>query len=168
MIRTALILVLLATGANASEDRELETYGPVLFQCYAEADMPGTRTSCIGALSEACRAGEEGGETTLGIVTCALAELRAWDVLLNEEYKATRDWALVRDTETKGDFPEFANLADSLLEAQRAWITYRDAECGLAYALWGSGSMRNIASSNCQMSMTAQRTIQLRGMREEP
>lgn len=168
MIQAALILVLVATGAAASEDRELEAYGPVLFQCYGEADMPGARTACIGALSEACRAGEDGGETTMGIVTCALAELRAWDVLLNEEYKATRDWAVALDAETVGTFPEFANLADSLLEAQRAWIAYRDAECGLAYALWGSGSMRNIASSNCQMSMTAERTIQLRGMREEP
>lgn len=169
MIRATLIAYLaMAAGAPASEDHELDAYGPVLFQCYAEAEMPGARATCIGTLSEACRAGEEQGETTIGIVSCALAELRAWDGLLNEEYKATRAWAAETDALNSKDFPEFANLADSLLQAQRAWIAFRDAECGLAYALWGSGSMRNIASANCRMSMTAERTIHLREMRGEP
>ena len=33
-------------------------------------------------------------------------------------------------------FPEFANRAKALRDAQRAWIRFRDAECGLAYAVW--------------------------------
>ena len=52
------------------------------------------------------------------------------------------------------------------LEAQRAWIAFRDTACALDYAEWGSGSMRNIAWADCRMQMTAERTIELRAMRE--
>ena len=70
------------------------------------------------------------------------------------------------DEEEAAYFPEFAVRAEKLLEAQRAWIVYRDAECALDYAEWGAGSMRNIAHADCRLQMTAERTIELRRMRE--
>ena len=66
------------------------------------------------------------------------------------------------DTQEAEFFPEFANRADSLLAAQRAWIVLRDADCGLEYAMWGSGSMRQIAGAGCRMQRTAERTIYLK------
>ena len=75
-------------------------------------------------------------------------------------------WAKAGDADDMANFPEFANRADSLRAAQRAWIAFRDAECGLEYALWGSGSMRNIAGTDCLMHMAAERTIELRAKRE--
>jgi uncharacterized protein YecT (DUF1311 family) len=121
---------------------------------------------CAGRLLEACQSSTADGQTTLGIVNCAGRETAAWDVLLNEEYQATRAWAEDADAVEAASAPQFGRSAEALLEAQRAWIAFRDAECGLAYALWGSGSMRTIAGANCLLSMTAERTVMLRAMRE--
>jgi uncharacterized protein YecT (DUF1311 family) len=63
-------------------------------------------------------------------------------------------------------FPEFANRADSLRDAQRAWIPLRDAQCALEYAMWGSGSMRQIAGAACLLDLTAKRVIYLRFLGE--
>jgi uncharacterized protein YecT (DUF1311 family) len=38
----------------------------------------------------------------------------------------------------------------------------RDADCTLEYAMWGSGSMRQIAGSGCRMRRPAERTIYLK------
>lgn len=163
MIRAALLALLAGPAAAGMSD---ETALAELRACLG-AGKAGTGAACIGGVSERCRAVTAGGETTLGIVECALTETRAWDALLNEEYRATRDWARDMDRATAEHSPEFANRAQSLLEAQRAWIAFRDAECGLAYALWGSGSLRTVAGANCRMEMTAERTLALREMRGE-
>jgi uncharacterized protein YecT (DUF1311 family) len=109
---------------------------------------------------------QEGGHSTLGMTACLNAEADVWDGFLNTEYWATQDWAKAADEEEAAQFPEFAVMAERLREAQRAWIAFRDAECALSYAEWGSGSMRNIAHADCRMQMTAERTIELRRMRE--
>lgn len=127
-----------------------------------------TGGACIGALSDACQTGTAGGSTTLGITECAMRETAAWDVLLNEEYRAVRAGAKAADAAEAQHFPEFARRVISLRDAQRAWIAFRDAECALAYAEWGSGSMRGIAAAHCQLEMTAERTFTLRAMRAEP
>jgi uncharacterized protein YecT (DUF1311 family) len=54
----------------------------------------------------------------------------------------------------------------TLREAQRAWIVFRDAECRAQYALYGTGSLRQVVGANCVMSETAERAIELRQMRE--
>lgn len=46
--------------------------------------------------------------------------------------------------------------------AQRAWIALRDGDCALEYAMWGSGSMGQIAGATCLLDKTAERTIYLR------
>ena len=150
-----------------ANDALVATYGTALETCYANAASTPERQACIGVMSSACSAREEGGETTLGIVTCLMAEATVWDGFLNTEYQAVRARAKAADTDEAAYFPEFAKRAEALLAAQRAWITFRDAECFRAYAEWGSGSMRNIASSDCQMQMTADRTIELRQSLEE-
>lgn len=122
--------------------------------------------TCSGTVSAACQETTEGGQTTVGIVDCAFREMRAWDVLLNEELQAMVDMARAADELEAGIFPEHAHFEDALRGAQDAWRAFRDAECGLAYASWGSGSMRHIAGANCILEMTAERTRTLRDMRE--
>ena len=156
-------LLLASTGAGATEADP--SHVSALRACIGGAEAP--YDACLDSVAQACRSADEGGETTLGMTYCNAAETAAWDVLLNEEYRATRDWAKARDAEERHYFPEFANLAEALLEAQRAWIAFRDAECGLAYASWGSGSMRHIAGTSCLLEMTARRTLDLRAMRED-
>lgn len=158
-------LALLPAAAFAGEDM-IARYGGLLEQCYGEADGAAARKLCIGVLSGACIREEDGGESTLGMSQCNYSEARFWDGLLNDEYRQTMAWAKSMDADEAVYFPEYANLAKSLRAAQRAWIAFRDAECELEYAVWGSGSMRNIAGSGCIMRLTAERTIALRGKRE--
>ena len=153
-------------GTACAQDHEIATYGPLLEQCYEEADGARAKAECIGATAQACMTEEEGGETTLGMSMCTHAEAEVWDRFLNAEYKALMAASKVMDEDEAAYFPEFANRADKLREAQRAWIAFRDAECALAYAQWGAGSMRHIAGSDCMMRLVAERTIALREMRE--
>jgi uncharacterized protein YecT (DUF1311 family) len=116
-------------------------------------------------MASACMA-QESGQTTLGMSSCLSAEADVWDGFPNAEHRATRTWMKAADVEEAVTFPEFAVRAEKLLEAQRAWIAFRDAECALDFAEWGAGSMRTIAHADCRMRMTAERTLALRGMRE--
>ena len=76
---------------------------------------------------------------------------------MNREYKALRDDFRARDG---GE-----DLARQLRDAQRAWIAFRDADCGLVYAIWAGGSIRIIVAGNCHLDKTARRSIELRDMR---
>lgn len=165
MTRLALVFLLWPAAVLASEDLGA-SYGGLLAECYAAADDTGARKLCVGVMSGACIREEESGQSTLGMSQCNYSETRFWDGLLNDEYRQTMEWAKAMDSDEAEIFPEFANRAKTLLAAQRAWITFRDAECELEYAVWGSGSMRNIAGSSCIMRMTAGRTIELRSKRE--
>lgn len=156
---------LLAAPVAATE-HEVSTYGPLLDACYSGSSESIALDACIGLMATACMDEQEGGHSTLGMTSCLNAEAEVWDRFLNIEYRATRDWAKAADADEAEHFPEFAVRAEKLLAAQRAWIAYRDAECALDYAEWGSGSMRNIAFADCMVHMTAKRTIELRQMRE--
>ena len=162
-----LALALFAAPASGQEI-DAEPYENVVSVCYGGAETPEARMACIGEATRACSDSEPHGHTTLGMSTCAMIEGQAWDRLLNVEYGATMDWAGEIDLLEREDFPQFAHRQEALRAAQRAWIGFRDAECGREYAWWGSGSIRQIAAAHCVTRMTAERTIGLRAMREEP
>lgn len=166
MKRFLMVVLCLGAGFAQAQDEEVAAFGPLLEQCYEAASGAEAKAQCLGAVSKPCMA-QPGGETTLGITMCASAEAQVWDKFLNAEYKALMAFSKAMDVDEAAYFPEYAKREENLRAAQRAWIAYRDAECGLAYALWGSGSMRNIAGSDCIMQMTAERTIELIDMREQ-
>lgn len=166
-MRLAGVLVFAAAAAGATaQEAEIARYGPILDACYRGTVHSEARRACKGALAAACMEGEEGGQSTLGMSICNRAEAQVWDKYLNREYRAARVWARAMDDEERALFPEFATRADALLAAQRAWIAFRDAECGLEYAVWGAGSMRHIAGTGCILEMTAERTLELSALRE--
>lgn len=159
------ILALCALPASATE-HEIDAFGAVLDTCYVAAEGAKARKACLGRMSQTCMDSQDGGHTTLGMSSCLNAEAQVWDKYLNTEYKATAASFQAADEDEAISFPEYAKRVENLRAAQRAWIAFRDAECGLAYAQWGSGSMRSIAWADCQMQMTAERTMELRDMRE--
>ncbi|SFJ29436.1 lysozyme inhibitor LprI family protein [Jannaschia pohangensis] len=155
MIRAA-ILILLATPVTAQEI----VFDPALVtQCYTNGE--GTEPDCIGAASGLCQKRTEGGYSTLGMADCTNRETEEWDRLLNEEY------GLLRDQLDEIDDGTGIDRSDALRDAQRAWIAYRDAECGLRYALWQGGTIRTTIGTACHLGFTAKRTLELRGMRLE-
>ena len=129
--------------------------------CLADAAAP---TDCIG-LTVGDGTARPGGETTAGMVACIGAETDAWDTILNEEYQATMQALRGRDSTGDVAAPDMTRER-TLREAQRAWIAFRDAECRAQYALWGTGTLRQVVGANCVMSETAERAIELRQMRE--
>ncbi|MTH79534.1 lysozyme inhibitor LprI family protein [Paracoccus aestuariivivens] len=124
--------------------------------CFNEVPRDLIDAPCIGNAAEACSATTEQGETTLGISQCKMAETKAWDDLLNGEYKTLR--------KNYADQPE---LQKGLQAAQRAWIAFRDADCKFAYDVWGDGSIRQIVGADCQLRHTAHRAAELKNMRND-
>jgi uncharacterized protein YecT (DUF1311 family) len=143
------------------EAQELQIDSQIVRDCFENTEIGALYPSCLGQASSACQE-QPGGSTTLGITDCILAETTEWDAILNEQYKATQ--AMNAEADDAGHSP-VTDRTDALLNAQRAWIAFRDADCGARYAMWQDGSIRVIVAANCQMTMTAQRAIDLRDMR---
>jgi uncharacterized protein YecT (DUF1311 family) len=119
--------------------------------CFDSQAFDAPEAACIGEAAAICSDTTDQGQTTLGLSQCMMSEAAAWDALLNREYKALR-----AKYETE---PE---LRQQLQTAQRAWIAFRDADCGFAYAVWGNGSMRQIGGADCRLRHTARRTLELK------
>ncbi|MGJ8529576.1 lysozyme inhibitor LprI family protein [Maritalea sp.] len=141
------------TAANAQEftpDDEAQ-----LQQCVEtvhEIQRAGEEISmreCIGAASRVCMEAP-GGDTTVGIMQCTLRENAWWDSYLNFLYQ---------DLKANLSTEQFASLRN----AQRAWITYRDAKCGFEYEYWKEGTIRTTFHSSCLLDATATRAIDLAG-----
>ena len=56
----------------------------------------------------------------------------------------------------------------SLLEAQRAWITFRDAHCRVDGYTARGGTLEPLLVSSCKTALTKARTEQLRALAEGP
>ena len=164
MIRWLLAITLLATPA-AALDPEYQWMLDDLRACYEGADTGAGKHACEAVILEPCQNTLEGGWSNLGTTRCIQFEGEAWDVLLNEEYRKTIEWLAELDQEDMEYNPEFAVRVDVLKDAQRAWITYRDAECRSAYSIWGSGSMRLPFRAACILGETSERTIELWAIR---
>jgi uncharacterized protein YecT (DUF1311 family) len=107
--------------------------------------------ACIGKLSKPCMAAP-GGETTAGMIQCSDREIKAWDALLNAEYKQ-----LIEKLEPKS--------VERIRAAQRAWIKMRDGDCGLSYETFEGGTIAGVIAAGCMLDRTATRALQLHDLR---
>lgn len=103
---------------------------------------------CIGRMSDHCLQ-LPGNDSTTSMVQCVDAETNVWDGLLNADYQ--------RLLGTLGD-----KAAESVRQAERAWIAARDADCKVPYDIYEGGSMSRLNSANCVLDHTAERVLQLR------
>ncbi|WP_377506767.1 lysozyme inhibitor LprI family protein [Octadecabacter sp. R77987] len=167
-MRTAIALILVAGAAQsepAPDIARLSHYMEPVAGCFDAAPDFDAAKACIAVQSGVCMDIEQDGYSTFGMSNCVRAETVAWDELLNVEYAMTRDRA--RSWDASETQPEYAVRAGALLDAQRVWITFRDAECALAYTEFGAGSMRTLSYTGCALDMTAERAIALRFMFQE-
>jgi uncharacterized protein YecT (DUF1311 family) len=84
---------------------------------------------------------------TLEMINCMLAETRRQDVRLNENFKK-----LISELGTE--------RKKALVEAQRAWIKFRDTNCGF-YADPEGGSAARMAANECILNSTVDRAKEL-------
>lgn len=151
-MRGGLILAVVAAPALAQEAVAPAVDPALVEACLADTPAGDLAPPCIGAAARQCQQAP-GGDTTPGIAACVMGEHAAWDAALNRAYQAAR-----------AHYRADRAAADSLRDAQRAWIAWRDAECAFQYDRYGGGSLRSIAAANCRMSMTAMRALELRAM----
>lgn len=88
--------------------------------------------------------------TTLDIVACLDERTRFWDARLNQAYGA-----LVGTLQGPDDTARLAQLKI----AQRAWLQYRDADCG--YYGKQQGTIRGPEVGRCLLDLTQARAVEL-------
>jgi len=86
------------------------------------------------------------------MIDCMTVEYEQQDKRLNAAYKAA-----TKQLEGK--------RVQELKEAQRAWIKFRDLNCG--FLAGGEGQMARIESNSCMLHMTAERADELKGFTQE-
>lgn len=94
---------------------------------------------------------------------CAEKEWEAADAKLNTAYSAAMKSMREMDAELSADLE---GAAETLKEAQRAWIPYRDKACAAAGFLARGGSMEPMLIYSCLAELTEQRTQQLEHLAE--
>ena len=94
---------------------------------------------------------KSGGGTQADMNQCADARFKASDAQLNGTYKKVM--ACLGPT---GDG------ATSLVDAQRAWLRYRDAECKFQGSASDGGSVQPMVIGSCLASITDRRTKELK------
>lgn len=101
--------------------------------------------------------------TQLDMNLCADRAWKLADEDLNLAYGMAR--SLMRQTDAA--LPEGDRGAEmALRDAQRAWITFRDAACKAEGYVWFGGSIRPLVVSQCLERMTRARTEELRALAE--
>ena len=103
-------------------------------------------------------------QTQMEMNHCAGLEYQAADEDLNADYRMARD-AMKQLDEYLPDGGRSA--AQSLLDAQRAWIAYRDAACETEGFLFRGGSMEPLIVLTCKTDLTRKRSEALRFLAEE-
>ncbi len=93
--------------------------------------------------------------TTQEQIGCASTAYADADIELNAVYKTIN---ANLDVKNKGD----KNVKDALLEAQRAWIKFRDTNCAAYGTTAYGGTAGGVYTYSCLANMTIARTIELR------
>ena len=83
---------------------------------------------------------------------CAADAWRVQDAELN------RLWGIVKPA------ADARGQGQALLQAQRAWLGYRDSTCDAEAAQYAGGSIRPLVHADCLHRLTVQRNAELRGM----
>ncbi|MFC7368854.1 lysozyme inhibitor LprI family protein [Vreelandella zhaodongensis] len=88
--------------------------------------------------------------STLDMVTCISNEYERQDQRLNENYQQLRSQLS-------------SERRDQLLTAQRAWITYKEANCDF-YADPEGGTLARINANSCLLNETTKRADELKNL----
>jgi len=93
--------------------------------------------------------------TTLEINTCLASQAAAVEADLNRYYNA----AVKRLRAEKGE--SVTKVLPELIRAEKAWLAYRDAECGAVETYWEGGTIRGSMVLTCRMSVTRLRIFSI-------
>ena len=86
---------------------------------------------------------------------CAARQQKAVELRLNQTYQKALKSLQQPDTE----MDKFSATRQKLIEAQRAWVKFREADCEAVYLQYMSGGIRNLMFTGC-MQKHAERRIE--------
>lgn len=95
---------------------------------------------------------------------CAHLEQKAADLQLAMEWKRAQAWARNQDKDLDRTYDKRPSYSSKLLEAQRAWISYKDAHCDIKAWFARGGSMEPMIFSTCVATITRERVGELSRM----
>ena len=110
----------------------------------------------------------DNAQTQADMNLCAAREFEAADAELNRQWTATTARMRALDAEVDGEFDQQPCHFDTLLEGQRAWLKFRDAQCLSESFMARGGSMQPMLASQCRTYLTVLRTEQLRSLAAGP
>ena len=99
---------------------------------------------------------------------CAARDFAAADAALNEQWELTVAAMKDRDTMIDRANDRRPGSYEILLEGQRAWLKYRDAQCQNEGYYARGGSLEPLLVAQCRTYLTELRTQQLRDLAVEP
>jgi uncharacterized protein YecT (DUF1311 family) len=100
-------------------------------------------------------------QTQADMTICAGLDLADADTALNAQYQVTRKTLKERDA---GVSTELKGGEEALIKAQRAWLSYRDAQCASVGFQARGGSMEPMRVSSCEADLTRKRTAELKAL----
>ncbi|POA98423.1 hypothetical protein C2134_11900 [Chromobacterium sinusclupearum] len=96
--------------------------------------------------------------TTLEINDCMQKQFEGADKRLNLRYQELLQKLRQNDNGVAADKDKPSSL---LAQAQRKWITFRDADCDAKYQIYIAGTIRNAVFLGCKIERTEQRIKEL-------
>jgi uncharacterized protein YecT (DUF1311 family) len=102
---------------------------------------------------------------TLDINACGQIELKKLDKELTQTYKMVLA-KFDKISKEPTNIADKSKLKQSLIDAQRLWVKFRDADCNTTYTLWSDGTIRGQMYLGCMKSKTEQRIKELKEYNE--
>ena len=96
--------------------------------------------------------------TTVEMNACAKTGFDKDEKTLNDTYQQL----LKQITKPDQDGVRYGEVKKKLIEAQRAWVTFRKKDCDAVYTYNESGTIRNLEFLGCMRGHTVQRTKELK------
>ena len=104
--------------------------------------------------------------TQLAMNMCSYRDFQRADAALNAQWPITLAAMKQADRQLDRTYDRQPGYADTLLAAQRAWLTYRHQHCLSESFTARGGSMAPMLVSGCEASLTEARTKQLKELAE--
>lgn len=95
---------------------------------------------------------------------CAARDFAAADAALNEQWTIAATQMKARDAAVDREYDRQPGHFETLLESQRAWLKFRDAQCLAEGFKARGGSLQPLLVSQCKSYLTELRIQQLRDL----
>ena len=132
---------------------KLHTSRTFLLAAFTLAYVPFAASAVeVGSSKQFSTCMDKSGGITLTMIECIVTENKLQDTRLNKAYKAL-----------SADLPPTRKA--QLLEAQRAWIKFRDTNCNF-YDDPDGGSLARVSANECVMRATTERARELEALKQ--